>query len=98
MDFSGFFFSLIIQIYYPHLAGDLKGPPSPLQELEVGGCRPLYLLVKNIFGPLSQVAYPPHIIFEKSNPIFENTAGTVSRGVQVRLGWPWTGNHKFVNF
>ena len=33
-------FSLIIEIYYPHLLGGLKGPLSPPQELEVGGRRP----------------------------------------------------------
>ena len=30
------------------MSGGLKGPLSPLQELEVGGCRPPYLLVCHI--------------------------------------------------
>ena len=30
-------FSLILKINYLHLAGGLKGPPSPPQELEVEG-------------------------------------------------------------
>ena len=47
MDFP-VFFSLIIEINYPHLAGGLKGPPILPQELEVGGHRPPYLLVCNI--------------------------------------------------
>ena len=46
MDFPRFFFcSLILKIKYPHLAGVLYGPPSPLQELEVLCHSPLYLLV-----------------------------------------------------
>ena len=57
MDFTEFFFSLIIKINYPHLSGGPKGPPSPLQELEVGGRRPTYLLVLytrvlGAYGPL----------------------------------------------
>ena len=41
------FFSFIIQINSPHMSGGLKGPLSPLQELEVGGHRPPYLLIYN---------------------------------------------------
>ena len=44
-----FFSSLIIQINYAHMSGGPNGPLSPLQELEVGGRRPPYLLVSYIF-------------------------------------------------
>ena len=81
MDFPGFFSSLIIKINYPHLSGGLKGSPSPPQELEVGGRRPLYLLVFYICLRLLTILC--HVLCLEMSELFWTKSTILSSG-QVR--------------
>ena len=69
-----FFFSLIIKINYLQARGP-KGPPSPPQELEVGGHRPPYLLVhiKNqAWSPSSSVTFFTSTFTSTEVPLFSD--------------------------
>ena len=69
----------------------MSGPPSPLQELEVGGHRPLYLLVSHIKGAHTAQTHAPQLVVRKKGENVHLKIHATARGVSINSLKPGIG-------